>query len=69
MLLRTRDAARVLAVSQSQIAIWARSGLLHPIRLPGVRAVRFSANEIGRIVRELELEAGVGADGPSREAA
>lgn len=43
---RRRDAARKLAVSESQILKWEREGLLRPIRVPGIRAVRYAASEV-----------------------
>lgn len=43
---RRRDAARKLAVSESQILKWEREGLLRPIRVPGIRAVRYAARDV-----------------------
>jgi predicted site-specific integrase-resolvase len=46
MLMRRRDAAEILAVSESQILKWEREGLLHPISMPGIRAIRYRAEEV-----------------------
>jgi hypothetical protein len=49
ILMRRRDAANALAVSESQVIKWEASGLLHPIDLKdngGIRAVRYDANEV-----------------------
>jgi excisionase family DNA binding protein len=59
LLLRRRDAAQLLSVSQSQIEAWARSGVLKVIRLPGLRAVRFSRSQVLGLVRQLEHDAGI----------
>jgi predicted site-specific integrase-resolvase len=48
---RRRDAARKLAVSESQILKWERDGLLHPIRVPGIRAVRYDASEVEALAK------------------
>jgi hypothetical protein len=45
-LYRRRDAAEVLAVSESQVLKFERDGLLHAIPVPGIRAIRYSANEV-----------------------
>lgn len=44
--LRRRDAARDLSVSESQIIKWERLGILVPVRIPGVRAVRLLATDV-----------------------
>ena len=49
---RRRDAARKLAVSESQILKWEREGLLHPIKVPGIRAIRYSASEVDALARQ-----------------
>lgn len=46
LLLRRRDAAAALAVSESQVRIFERAGLLTPIKIPGVRAVRLAAADV-----------------------
>ena len=43
---RRRDAARKLAVSESQILKFEREGLLRAIRVPGIRAVRYVSSEV-----------------------
>lgn len=45
-LYRTEEAATVLAVSPSQVLLFERAGQLHKIQIPGLRAVRFSAEEV-----------------------
>lgn len=70
LLLRTRDAASVLGVSPRQIEAWRRSGLLTAIPLPGVRAIRFSRNQVVGIVHDLERQAGIAVpDGPGEAVA
>ncbi len=50
ILLRRRDAAAALSVSESQLLKWETAGLLHPIDLAesggGIRAVRYDAREV-----------------------
>jgi hypothetical protein len=49
ILMRRRDAAAALAVSQTQLLKWETAGLLHPINLKaggGIRAVRYDASEV-----------------------
>ncbi len=51
LLLRRRDAAELLAVSETQILKWERDGLLRPISLQqqpvgGIRAIRYAADEV-----------------------
>ena len=46
LLLRRRDVAAALAVSESQVVIWERDGLLHPVKLPGIRAIRFYREDV-----------------------
>lgn len=45
-LYRRRDAAEILAVSESQVLKFERDGLLHAIPVPGIRAIRYSADEV-----------------------
>ena len=46
LFLRRRDAARDLAVSESQLLKWERAGVLTPVQIPGLRAVRYRASDI-----------------------
>lgn len=46
LLLRGRDVADALAVSESLIAIFVRRGWLTPVRIPGIRATRFARQEV-----------------------
>lgn len=49
ILMRRREAADALAVSESQLLKWETAGLLHPIDLKtpgGIRAIRYDAREI-----------------------
>lgn len=49
ILMRRRDAAAALAVSQSQLLKWETRGFLHPIDLKdggGIRAIRYDASEV-----------------------
>jgi hypothetical protein len=43
---RRRDAARKLAVSETQILKFEREGRLRAIRVPGIRAVRYVSSEV-----------------------
>jgi hypothetical protein len=45
-LLRRRDAAAILAVSESQMLRWERQHVIAPIRIPGLRAVRYRAADV-----------------------
>lgn len=45
-LYRRRDAAEVLAVSESQLLKWERIGWLTPIQIPGIRATRYDGAEV-----------------------
>ena len=52
LLLRTREVATLLGVSESLILIWSRPGpgqLLHPIQIPGIGATRFRREEAERL--------------------
>ena len=57
LLLREREAATMLAVSASQIGIWRRAGLLHAVRLPGLRAIRYDRDEVELLARRWCAEA------------
>lgn len=50
-LYRRRDAAKILAVSESQVLKFERQGLLHPISVPGIRATRLSADEVHALAK------------------
>jgi excisionase family DNA binding protein len=52
LLLRTREVATLLGVSESQILIWARAGQLRSIRIPGIRAVRFKRDEVENLAAQ-----------------
>ena len=54
---RCRDAAHVIAVSESQIAKFVRQGLLHPISIPGIRATRFDMEEVQALAEKWIREA------------
>ena len=60
ILMRRRDAAVALSVSESQVLKWERAGLLHPIDLSaigkaagGIRAVRYSSREVEALGQRL----------------
>ena len=59
LLLRDGEAAIVLGVSVSQIAVWTRQGVFHHVRLPGIRAVRYSRAEVEELARRWCADAGV----------
>jgi hypothetical protein len=54
---RRRDAARKLAVSESQVLKWEREGLLRRIEVPGIRAVRYSSAEVDALGKRFIAEA------------
>jgi predicted site-specific integrase-resolvase len=45
-LLRRRDAADFLGVSQSQLMKWETQGVIQVIRIPGLRAVRYRGADV-----------------------
>jgi predicted DNA-binding transcriptional regulator AlpA len=51
ILLRTKDVAHILSVSESQVVIWSRSGVLKPIRIPGIRAVRYLRSDVEALAK------------------
>jgi len=56
LLMRRRDAADVLSVSESQVVKWEHDGFLRPIDLKGVggiRAVRYAASDVEALARRL----------------
>jgi len=53
MLLRRRDAAAVLSVSESQVLRWERQGLLTPIPVPGLRMIRYDASQVSELARRI----------------
>lgn len=66
LLLRDREAAHLLGVSRSQVHVWVRAGLLTAIRLPGLRAIRFSRRQIDQLVSRWEAEAVQGTSDAQR---
>lgn len=54
--LRTRDVARVLAVSERQVQYWKRAGTLRAIAIPGIRAKRFRRIDVERLAAEWSAE-------------
>lgn len=53
LLLRTREAAAALGVSESQLAKYRREGLLTAIQMPSIRGVRFDAGEVEAFARRV----------------
>jgi DNA-binding transcriptional MerR regulator len=60
-LLRAREVALLLGVSPSQVEAWRRLGMLTPVALPGIRAVRFSRDQVEQLARRWCAAAGVPA--------
>ena len=56
-LYRRRDAANVLAVSESQLVKWERIGWLTPIHIPGIRALRYDGAEVRALAARI-IQAG-----------
>lgn len=52
-LLRRRDAARDLAVSESQLLKWERDGVIEPVRIPGLRAVRYRSADVRALAQNI----------------
>jgi excisionase family DNA binding protein len=50
LLLRVRDAAKLLAVSERQVWVLLRNGELRPIRPPGIRALRIARADVEALV-------------------
>jgi DNA-binding transcriptional MerR regulator len=48
---RRRDAARKLGVSESQVLKWEREGFLTPVRIPGIRAVRYASAQVDDLAK------------------
>ena len=48
---RAREAAAALGVSESQIGIWRRQGLLTPINIPEIRATRYAREDVEALAR------------------
>jgi predicted site-specific integrase-resolvase len=53
LLLRRREVAAMLAVSQAQVFKWERAGLLKSVRLPGLRAVRYEKQVVMEFAKYL----------------
>lgn len=51
VLLRIRDAAAMLSVSERSIWQLIRAGELHAIHLPGMRAIRIARDDVENLVR------------------
>jgi hypothetical protein len=54
MFLRRRDVANDLAVSESQVVKWERQGVIAPVRIPGIRAVRYRADDVRRLADNIQ---------------
>jgi excisionase family DNA binding protein len=50
---RRRDTAAALGVSESVVLQWERDGRLPVVRLPGLRAVRHSYEDVKELARKL----------------
>jgi hypothetical protein len=55
LLLRRRDAAEILAVSESQLLKWERAGVLTPVRIPDLRAVRYRAADVRSLAANITV--------------
>lgn len=53
LFLRRRDTADACAVSESVVLQWERRGLLKAIKLPGLRAVRHSREQVEDLARKI----------------
>jgi predicted site-specific integrase-resolvase len=53
ILVRRRDTAAALGVSESQVLQWERQGLLPVVKLPGIRASRHRYEDVKRLGKKL----------------
>jgi hypothetical protein len=60
---RRRDVARKLGVSESQVLKFERAGLLRRVKIPGLRAVRYDADESAALARRWIEDSKHGARG------
>ena len=49
LLVRRREVARILALSEAQVRRLERTGALHAIQLPDIGSPRFSVEEVERL--------------------
>lgn len=52
-LLRPRDVAGALACSESLVNVFVRRGWLTPVRLPGIRSVRFAREDVAALAEKI----------------
>ena len=52
--LRRRDTAACFGVSESVVMQWERTGLLRPIKLPGIRAQRHARGEVEALAARIQ---------------
>lgn len=67
MLLRRRDVARILALTEAQVRHLEMTGVLHPVHIPGVRTARFTVVEVERLAGRAPEPAGDGAPNQAEE--
>lgn len=65
ILLRPRDVAALLAISERMVWQLLRAGVLNPIRPPGVRAVRIARTDVDALVDRWRAS-GVGSAEPEK---
>lgn len=53
LLLRRRDAAHDLGVSQSLLIRWEREGVIKAVRIPGIRSVRYRATDVRSLANNI----------------
>lgn len=53
LLLRRRDVALLLGISESLVLQYERGGLLTPVTMPGVRAVRIAREDVEELARKI----------------
>ena len=54
LLLRRRDVARDLGISESLLMRWQREGFIKPVRVPGTRAVRYTITEVLSVAARIQ---------------
>jgi len=53
MFLRRRDTAAALSISESLVLVFERRGWLPVVRLPGLRAVRHSRDDVEALAKRI----------------
>jgi len=52
-LMRRREVAHVLSVSEAQVWKWERAGILAAVSIPGIRAVRYRSDDVRNLAANI----------------